>query len=108
MAWSFTTKSNEELMVNLPPHDYLDIAGAQALPRNDGDFEFRRLTKKIISGQKLFYADFIIYYFFPMIRKSMASKRLLFDGPNPFHSSFQSKSSQSRFKLSPLFSIVVG
>ena len=37
MAWSFTTKSNEELMVNLPPHDYLDIAGAQALPRNDGE-----------------------------------------------------------------------
>ena len=37
MAWSFTTKSNEELMVNLPPPDYEEIAGAQALPRNDGE-----------------------------------------------------------------------
>ena len=29
--------TNEELMVNLPPPDYEEIAGAQALPRNDGE-----------------------------------------------------------------------
>ena len=29
--------TNEELMVNLPPPEYEEIAGAQALPRNDGE-----------------------------------------------------------------------
>ena len=28
---------NEDLIVNLPPPDYEEIAGAQALPRNDGE-----------------------------------------------------------------------
>ena len=74
--------------------------------------------KKIISNAKKLGVKNIIIkdlkdtfvndYIFPMIRKSIGSKRLLFDGPNPFHSSCQSKFSQSRFKLSPLFSIVVG